>query len=176
MSGTSEGKYFVKKSYVPKILSGHIDEISCVVADSDLDICISGSNDGCILIHNLNDESYVRRLYYPNRKRVDKLLICPFGYFFAYSKDDMYIRKYNVNGVLLQSDFCEDVFNEICFSPCYKYLISGGEKGVISIRTTEELILEKNILLKGIVRTLYITEKIIYVGIDKDIVIIKDVL
>jgi len=153
-----------------------MDEITSVVSDEDLNICISGSNNGCILIHNLLDESYIHRFYYPDNKRVDKIVICPYGYFIVYSKEDMFLRKYDYNGNIKESEKTEveDIINAICVSPCFNYVITGGQSGYLTIRATLDLKIVKNFYLNGNIKALHVTENEIYVGMNKDIVILQD--
>jgi WD40 repeat protein len=50
------------KSQPQYVLYGHDDSISCVAINVELDIVISGSEDGTVIIHNLRDGTYVRTI------------------------------------------------------------------------------------------------------------------
>ena len=44
------------------ILYGHDDAVTCVAINPELDVVVSGSDDGTVIIHNLRDGSYVRSI------------------------------------------------------------------------------------------------------------------
>ena len=44
------------------ILYGHDDSVTCVAINPELDVVVSGSDDGSVIIHNLRDGSYVRSI------------------------------------------------------------------------------------------------------------------
>lgn len=44
------------------ILYGHDDSITCVAINTELDVVVSGSDDGTVIIHNLRDGTYVRSI------------------------------------------------------------------------------------------------------------------
>jgi WD40 repeat protein len=44
------------------ILYGHDDTVTCVAINPELDIVVSGSDDGTVIIHNLRDGTYVRSI------------------------------------------------------------------------------------------------------------------
>jgi WD40 repeat protein len=44
------------------ILYGHDDSVSCVAVNPELDVVVSGSDDGTVIVHNLRDGTYVRSI------------------------------------------------------------------------------------------------------------------
>jgi WD40 repeat protein len=44
------------------ILYGHDDAVTCVAVNPELDVVVSGSDDGTVIIHNLRDGTYVRSI------------------------------------------------------------------------------------------------------------------
>jgi WD40 repeat protein len=44
------------------ILYGHDDAVTCVAIDVEMDVVVSGSDDGTIIVHNLRDGAYVRSI------------------------------------------------------------------------------------------------------------------
>jgi WD40 repeat protein len=44
------------------ILYGHDDSVTCVAINAELDVVVSGSDDGTVIVHNLRDGSYVRSI------------------------------------------------------------------------------------------------------------------
>ena len=45
------------------ILYGHDDSVTCVAISPEMDIVVSGSDDGTVVVHNLRDGAYVRSIY-----------------------------------------------------------------------------------------------------------------
>jgi WD40 repeat protein len=50
------------KSHPQYILYGHDDAVTCVAVNPELDVVVSGSDDGTVIIHNLRDGTYVRSI------------------------------------------------------------------------------------------------------------------
>jgi WD40 repeat protein len=50
------------KSQPQYILYGHDDAVTCVAVNPELDVVVSGSDDGTVIIHNLRDGTYVRSI------------------------------------------------------------------------------------------------------------------
>ena len=50
------------KSQPQYILYGHDDSVTCVAINPELDVVVSGSDDGSVIIHNLRDGTYVRSI------------------------------------------------------------------------------------------------------------------
>jgi WD40 repeat protein len=78
------------------ILRGHDDEITCIQLSVDLDVCISGSRDGTIVIHTLIGGNYVRTVEYPAGFVVHKLALSHQGHFVAYSHGDRNLHKFGI--------------------------------------------------------------------------------
>ena len=47
------------------VLHGHDDEVTCVVASSDVNIVLSGSSDGTAIVYTLRSGNYMRSLPHP---------------------------------------------------------------------------------------------------------------
>ncbi|EFA75292.1 BEACH domain-containing protein [Heterostelium album PN500] len=134
------------KSAVPKfenvpthILYGHDDEVTCVDLNIELDICISGSKDGTCIIHNLRRGEYVRTISLPKQSPVSKCSISNQGHIVIYSQADLVIYLYSINGQLLKSVDTHERLHSIIISRDSEYLISGGDKGTVVLRTLYNL-------------------------------------
>jgi WD40 repeat protein len=68
------------------ILYGHDDEITCIAVDVGLDVCVSGSNDGSCIIHNLRQGTYLRTIFHPQKHPISIVAISPNGNIIFYSK------------------------------------------------------------------------------------------
>jgi len=124
------------------ILYGHDDEITCVDINVELDISISGSKDGTCIIHNLKHGEYVRTIYLPKQSPVSLIAITYQGYIVIYSQADLMIYLYTINGQLLKSIDTHERLQSMIVSKdnSYpEYLITGGERGTVVIRTLYNL-------------------------------------
>ncbi|KAF2072405.1 hypothetical protein CYY_006280 [Polysphondylium violaceum] len=124
------------------ILYGHDDEITCVDINVELDISISGSKDGTCIIHNLKHGEYVRSIYLPRQSPVSLIAITYQGYIVIYSQADLMIYLYTINGQLLKSIDTHERLHSMIVSKdnTYpEYLITGGERGTVVIRTLYNL-------------------------------------
>eukprot|EP01133_Synstelium_polycarpum_P008387 gene8387-9862_t len=117
------------------ILYGHDDEITCVDVNFELDICLSGSKDGTSIIHNLRHGEYVRSIYLPKQSPVSICAISNQGHIVIYSQADLTIYLYNINGQLLRSIDTHERLQSIIISKDSEYLITGGDKGTVVLRT-----------------------------------------
>ncbi|GAM18020.1 hypothetical protein SAMD00019534_011950 [Acytostelium subglobosum LB1] len=121
------------------ILYGHDDEITCVDLNVELDICLSGSKDGTCIIHNLGRGEYVRSICLPKQSSVNQCIISNQGHIVIYSQDDLMIYLYSINGQLLSSVETHGKLNSMIVSKDSEYLITGGDKGTVVIRTLYNL-------------------------------------
>eukprot|EP01132_Coremiostelium_polycephalum_P009076 gene9076-11116_t len=121
------------------ILYGHDDEITCVDISVDLDISLSGSKDGTCIIHSLKNGQYVRSIYLPKQSPVSLIAISSQGYIVIYSQADLIIYLYTINGQLLTSVDAHERLNSMILTKDSEFLITGGERGLVTIRTLYDL-------------------------------------
>ncbi|EGG24619.1 BEACH domain-containing protein [Cavenderia fasciculata] len=121
------------------ILYGHDDEITCVDVNVELDICLSGSKDGTCIIHNLRHGEYVRSIILPKQAPVTICAISNHGHIVIYSQADFVIYLYSINGQFLQSVETHERLNSIIITKDSEYLITGGDKGTVILRTLYNL-------------------------------------
>ena len=104
------------------------------------DMCLSGSKDGTCILHNLRQGNYVRSIAHPRRCAVDLVAMSELGHVVMYSKDDLFLYMYNINGKPL----CEvDAHEKICHmyvSSDSQYLVTGGLDGNIVVRRLYEYV------------------------------------
>eukprot|EP00026_Physarum_polycephalum_P000200 Phypoly_transcript_00200.p1 GENE.Phypoly_transcript_00200~~Phypoly_transcript_00200.p1 ORF type:complete len:1988 (-),score=255.41 Phypoly_transcript_00200:62-5914(-) len=126
----------IKVEEVPRhILYGHDDEITCVAVNVELDIAVSGSKDGTCVVHSLREGEYVRTINLPKASPVNLVAISPQGYIVVYSQTDLVIYLYSINGKLLKTSEESERLNHILITRDSEYLITGGEKGMIVLRS-----------------------------------------
>jgi hypothetical protein len=131
-----------------QILYGHDDEITCVAVSHDLDVVVSGSKDCSVIVHTLSDGAYVRTIKHPQQECIDLLAFAAraevdsiadsLGNIVMYSKNDMTLYLFSLNGKLLHHIDTSEVLHVLKIHDC-KYVIYAGEKGYIFIRKLNDL-------------------------------------
>ena len=61
-------------------------KVTCVAVDIGLDICVSGSNDGTCIVHDLRHGNYVRSIYHPNNLPINLVCVSPLGHVVFFSR------------------------------------------------------------------------------------------
>ena len=116
------------------ILYGHNGEVTCIAVDIGLDICVSGSQDGTCIIHNLQNGEYLRSLYHPKELPISLVAISSLGHIIFYSNSDLILYVYNINGKLLVHCDIPDRLQQIFIPKSSKYIITTSLDGTISFR------------------------------------------
>lgn len=114
------------------ILFGHDDEVVCLAVRSDLDMVVSGSKDRTVIVHTLRQGRYVRTIRHPNKGRIDLVAIDDDGHIIMYSKDDLTLHAFTVNGTHLASVDTNERLH--CMRVDGTFLVTGGEKRVVCVR------------------------------------------
>ena len=73
------------KSKLPRVLSGHVNEIECVAISDELDVVVSCSSDGTCIIHTLKKGEFVRKFVHPDGFKFQKIFLCQNGFIVLYS-------------------------------------------------------------------------------------------
>lgn len=127
-----------------KVLFGHDDEVTCIAVNSAMDVVVSGSKDGTMIVHELKRGRYIRTISLPSRSVVSLLELSTLGDIVALCREDMRLYRYSINGRLLKS---VDVSAErpAVMMPYYlrgygELLISGGERGSVFVRSFDECV------------------------------------
>ena len=131
---------WLNNNAVPKhILYGHDDEINCIVYDCYLDIIISGANDGVVLVHTASNGQFLRTISESNAKPVLWIGICNNHLYsiIIYSKNQ--IKKYAINGRLLNKIDINERLLSLILSKDGNYLITGGMRGIVTIYSMKDL-------------------------------------
>jgi hypothetical protein len=136
-----------------RLLCGHDSAISCIAASAALDLVISGSEDGSIMLHSICGGEYVRSIWRAaiggeeacGRPRIDWVGLTDLSAtIVTYSADDATLVSYSINGTPLASTQVSGSLplHAFLFSEDGSVLLIGGDDCCItplSTRTMETL-------------------------------------
>ncbi|KAJ8389791.1 hypothetical protein AAFF_G00114970 [Aldrovandia affinis] len=134
-----------------QVLYGHTDEVVSVSISTELDMAVSGSRDGTVIIHTIRRGQYMRSLRPPCESSLPvsilhlavswegRLLVhtCVEGK--ATLKDKNALHVYSVNGKHLCTESLQDQVTDLCVSG--EHIVLGSEQGFLSIRDLYSLAL-----------------------------------
>ncbi|XP_075385717.1 neurobeachin-like protein 1 isoform X2 [Tenrec ecaudatus] len=130
-------------------LSGHSGEVLCVALSTELDMAVSGSRDGTVIIHTIQKGQYMRTLRPPCESSL--LLTIPYlalsweGHIVISSsieekttrKDKNTLHLFSVNGTYLRSQILKEQVSDICVIG--EHVVTGSLQGLLSIRDLHSL-------------------------------------
>ena len=133
-----------------RILYGHDDAVSCVAVSTVLDVVVSGSDDGTVIIHSLREGSYTRTIVIgvsplssqpsatsevsTSRRRVHWVCVTREGYVVVYVIDEHLLCTYTVNGRLLARKDVRERLYAFLPSEDGQVLVTGGENCLVVFR------------------------------------------
>ena len=151
LAGQSDTR--ILPSFPLHILYGHDDCVTCVAASAQLDMIISGSDDGTVMVHSLRRGEYIRSI--TQRHPTDKLSSSPLnrsdaatiawvgishaGYIVTYSKSDCSLCSYTLNGTFLSRVHTGEQLYALTLSEDGLVLLTGGENCVVMMRWVRSL-------------------------------------
>uniref|UniRef100_A0A8C7K909 Neurobeachin-like protein 2 n=1 Tax=Oncorhynchus kisutch TaxID=8019 RepID=A0A8C7K909_ONCKI len=160
-----------------QVLCGHDQEVTCVAISTELDMAVSGSKDGTLIIHSVRRGQFLRTLRPPGESclpaRVTELQVGMEGHIVVQTalegrtagKEKYSLHVYSVNGCLLSSVSLEEEVTALYLVP--EYIILGTQQGNLHIRHLYSLALAVSPLpLKVAVRSVS-DGKLIVVGAGK---------
>uniref|UniRef100_A0A663DT52 Neurobeachin like 1 n=1 Tax=Aquila chrysaetos chrysaetos TaxID=223781 RepID=A0A663DT52_AQUCH len=127
-----------------QILYGHTDEVSSVGISTELDMAVSGSKDGTVIVRTIRKGQYVRTLRPPCESSllltVPNLAVSWEGHIVVHTsiegkttlKDKNALHLYSVNGKYLCSETLKEEVSDICVTG--EYIVMGSLQGFLSIR------------------------------------------
>ena len=98
-----------------------------------MNIICSGSKDGTIIVHNLQKGKYVRtirRSHFPSP--IEWVGISSTSHIVSYSSEDVTICTHSVNGKLLAKAEVNETLHCFEFSEDGEYLLTGGDRRVVT--------------------------------------------
>ncbi|KAK9524056.1 hypothetical protein VZT92_017923 [Zoarces viviparus] len=127
-----------------QVLYGHMDEVVSVSISTELDMAVSGSRDGTVIIHSVRRGQYMRCLRPPCDSSLPlsilHLAVSWEGHLLVHTclegkatlKDKNALHLYSVNGKHLCSEPLKEQVTDMCVSG--EYVVIGSEQGYLSIR------------------------------------------
>nr|XP_048315334.1 neurobeachin-like protein 1 isoform X2 [Myodes glareolus] len=132
-----------------QILYGHTDEILSVGISTELDMAVSGSRDGTVIIHTIQKGQYMRTLRPPCESSlfltIPSLAVSWEGHIVIYSsleekpalKDKNMLHVFSINGKYLGSQVLNEQISDMCIIG--EHIITGSLQGLLSIRELHSL-------------------------------------
>eukprot|EP00073_Rattus_norvegicus_P038362 XP_008765397.1 PREDICTED: neurobeachin-like protein 1 isoform X1 [Rattus norvegicus] len=132
-----------------QILYGHTDEILSVGISTELDMAVSGSRDGSVIIHTIQKGQYLRTLRPPCESSlfltIPSLAISWEGHIVVYSsleekstlKDKNLLHVFSINGKYLGSQVLSEQISDMCIVG--EHIITGSLQGLLSVRELHSL-------------------------------------
>ncbi|CAE7469550.1 sel-2, partial [Symbiodinium microadriaticum] len=151
------------------VLYGHDDAVNCVDVCVELDVVVSGSDDGTIIVHKLREGIYIRsitveptpsgtvmtspsepsmatkseksvnRSLLISKRRVHNVGVSVAGFIYAYSNDDSALYTFTINGHPQARKITGERLHAFRLSEDNRVLITGGERGLIVMRWVHSL-------------------------------------
>ncbi|EFJ19512.1 hypothetical protein SELMODRAFT_110788, partial [Selaginella moellendorffii] len=121
------------------VLCGHDDAVTCVVVRTELDLVVSGSEDGTCILYTLRQGRYVRSLVHPSRKSISLLVVSPHGLVGLFSNKDLNFHSFSVNGKHLASAELNGRLSCMELSSCGEFVVCGGDQGYVTVRKLHSL-------------------------------------
>ncbi|XP_069790231.1 neurobeachin-like protein 1 isoform X3 [Narcine bancroftii] len=127
-----------------QILYGHTEEIASVAISTELDMAISGSKDGTVIIHTIRRGQYMRTLRPPCESSlpltIPNLSVSWEGHIIVNTviegksnfKDKNALHLYSVNGKHLTSETIMEQISDMCVSG--EHIVLGSVEGFLCIR------------------------------------------
>ncbi|XP_051986217.1 neurobeachin-like protein 1 isoform X2 [Xyrauchen texanus] len=134
-----------------QVLYGHTDEVVSVSISTELDMAVSGSRDGTVIIHTVRRGQYMRSLRPPCESSlpvsITHLAVSWEGHLVVHTciegkatlKDKNALHLYSVNGKHLCSAALKEQVTDMCVSG--EYVVIGSEQGFLSVRDLYSLTL-----------------------------------
>uniref|UniRef100_A0A8C2BAE7 Neurobeachin-like protein 2 n=1 Tax=Cyprinus carpio TaxID=7962 RepID=A0A8C2BAE7_CYPCA len=134
-----------------QVLYGHTDEVVSVSISTELDMAVSGSRDGTVIIHTVRRGQYMRSLRPPCESSLPvsimHLAVSWEGHLVVHTciegkatlKDKNALHLYSVNGKHLCSTPLKEQVTDMCVSG--EHVVIGSEQGFLSVRDLYSLAL-----------------------------------
>ncbi|KAM9310767.1 neurobeachin-like protein 2 isoform 2-T2 [Pholidichthys leucotaenia] len=162
-----------------QVLCGHDQEVTCVAISTELDMAVSGSKDGTVIMHTVRRGEFLRTLRPPGDSyipaQISRLQVGMEGHIVVQTslgelsnkKEKFSIHVYSVNGCLLASFVMEEQVSALHLVS--EYVILGTMQGSLHIRDLFSLdALVTPLALRVPVRSVSVTKEYshILVGLD----------
>ncbi|KAJ6254398.1 beige/beach-related [Anaeramoeba flamelloides] len=142
------------KAQSESVLYGHSDEITCLDLNVSLDVAVSASKDGTLIIHSIIKKKIMRRISFYSP--ISFIKITNHGQIITYSKLERRIRLLSINGKLLEKRFGPYV-DSLIYNPKKDLLYTIAENE-LTIRNVHMLTRLGNWEINGKIGTFDISE------------------
>ncbi|XP_041045681.1 neurobeachin-like protein 2 isoform X1 [Carcharodon carcharias] len=132
-----------------QVLYGHDNAVTCVAISTELDMAVSGSKDGTVIVHTVRRGQFMRTLKLPCESTlpmtIDDLVIGCEGQIVIHSniesrapsRDKMFLHLYSVNGKHLVSVTLDERVSAMCIVE--EFVVLGTEQCSLEIRDLQSL-------------------------------------
>ncbi|XP_069568849.1 neurobeachin-like protein 1 isoform X2 [Brachyistius frenatus] len=152
-----------------QVLYGHTGEVVSVSISTELDMAVSGSRDGTVIIHTVRRGQYTRCLRPPCDSSLPlsilHLAVSWEGHLLVHTclegkatlKDKNALHLYSVNGKHLRSEPLKEQVTDMCVSG--EHVVVGSEQGYLSVRDLHSLSLRAEpVAMRAPVRCVSVTK------------------
>jgi len=115
------------------ILYGHDDEVTCCAVSSELDVVVSGSRDGTVMLHTLRSGRYTRTITPPEQGSIRWVGVAATGCVVSYSLHDLALHVWSINGTPLGSCDTGERLYALRFSRDGAFLLAGGDRKQLTV-------------------------------------------
>ncbi|KAL2102018.1 hypothetical protein ACEWY4_003779 [Coilia grayii] len=153
-----------------QVLCGHDQEVTCVAISTELDVAVSGSKDGTLIVHSVRRGQFLRTLHPASEaglsSRITELAVGMEGHLVAHAvvesrhagKEKSSLHVYSVNGRQLASVSLEDQVSALHLAQ--DHIILGTTLGSLHVRDLHSLKLSVSPLpLKVPIRSVSVTKE-----------------
>jgi hypothetical protein len=170
------------------ILYGHKDVVTCVIVNSELDIALSSSKDGTVIIHTVRKGNYVRTIRpltnNPHLYSVPSIAMSEEGKIVMYARtkkeaneEKHFLHLYSINGKHLALDCLEAGLGHMAIFG--EHLVTGDIQGVLIVRELLSFCEISRLQLYRPISCVFVTKamthilaclrdgKLIIIGVDK---------
>jgi WD40 repeat protein len=123
------------------VLWGHLRPISCLGLSADLDVVVSGDLGGQVCVHTIRRGEFIRSITVKANvpgTAAKKIALDSHGSFVVYMEDQG-LHVYTINNFHLCSAHADDVLHDMKITSHGEMLVTGGDKGIVVIRTVRDL-------------------------------------
>ena len=120
-------------------LWGHHSPVQCLSYAPELDLVLSGSQDGLLCLHTVRKGSFIRSIHDMAGKRADLVLASSPGYMLAHSWTDCSLYLFWINGERLVTVLMGDRIQAMLVNGSGNVLVCGMSSGLLSLRGLSSL-------------------------------------
>jgi len=122
------------------IIYAHKAPVTCLALSTELDVVASGSQDGLLMLHTLRLGLPVHSIHMHGGVPASLLsLDVQQRLIIVHSHQNQMLQTFTVNGRPVTSSQVSEELHALCCSPCGRFLVTGGEGGMATLRWLHSL-------------------------------------